>query len=150
MRVELTGEKSAALQKKFVLQAVRFMQEELEKKGHVFSSDNSSLVIACVSEDSMKKLNHQFRGRNQVTDVLSFAPVEEGSLGELALCVSQIKKQALSHGLTLEEEAFYLILHGILHLLGYDHESGGQKARKMYAIQDKIFEEWKNEKTTKN
>ena len=146
MRVELTGEKSADLSKQFVLQAVQFIQQKLEKKGHIFSPDSSSLVIACVSEDSMKKLNHQFRGKNQVTDVLSFAPVEEGGLGELALCIPQIKIQASSHGLTVEEEAFYLILHGILHLLGYDHEQGGQQAKEMYALQDTIFEEWRSQK----
>ena len=146
MQVELTGEQSAALQKGFVLRAVGFIQQKLEKKGHIFSMNNSSLVIACVSEASMKRLNRQFRGKNQATDVLSFAPVEEGSLGELALCISQIEKQASSHGLTVEEEAFYLILHGILHLLGYDHESGDQKAKEMYALQDGIFEEWKEQK----
>lgn len=148
MRVELTGEKNTYLKKGFVLSAVQFIQKALEKKGHVFSSDSSLLVIACISEDAMKKLNHQFRDKNQVTDVLSFAPIEKEGLGELALCIPQIEAQASSHGLTVEEEAFYLILHGILHLLGYDHERGGQEAKKMYRIQDEVFEEWQNKRTS--
>ena len=148
MQVELTGEKSTALQKRFVLKAVQFIQKALEGKGCTFPSANPLLVIACVSEDSMKRLNHQFRGKNQVTDVLSFAPVEKESLGELALCIPQIKTQAQAHRLTVEGEVFYLILHGVLHLLGYNHERGGKEAKEMYVMQDEIFEEWqKNLKT---
>lgn len=144
MRVELTGAKNTVLKKKFALQAVRFIQEELGKKGCTFPSKNPLLVIACVSGDAIKKLNQQFRGKNKVTDVLSFAPTEEESLGELALCMPQVEIQAQEHGLTIEEETFYLILHGVLHLLGYNHEKGGKQAREMYAIQDEVFEKWRN------
>ncbi|MCY4512977.1 MAG: rRNA maturation RNase YbeY [Bdellovibrionales bacterium] len=145
MKVELTGEESAVLKKQFALQAVRFIQQELENKGCVFPSKDSLLVIACVSGDAIRKLNQQFRGKDKVTDILSFAPVEEESLGELALCMPQVEIQAQEHGLTVEEETFYLILHGILHLLGYNHEKGGKQAREMYAIQDEVFEEWRKQ-----
>lgn len=128
------------------MQAVQFIQRELKKRQCSFPSGNPLLVIAFVSEESMKKLNHQFRGKNKVTDVLSFSPVEEGGLGELAFCASQIEKQARSHKLTVEEESFYLILHGVLHLLGYNHEKGSTEAKEMYQIQDGIFKEWKDKR----
>ena len=146
MKVELTGEKNTLLRKEFIVQSVQFIQRALEKRHCSFPSNNPLLVIAFVSEESMKKFNHQFRGKDQVTDVLSFSPVEEGGLGELALCIPQVEIQARSHKLTVEEETFYLILHGILHLLGYNHEGGGARAKEMYQVQDEIFEEWKDQK----
>ena len=146
MRVELTGETNTLLKKSFIVQSVQFIQQALEKRHGSFPSDDPFLVIAFVSEESMKKLNHRFRGKNQVTDILSFSPVEEGGLGELALCIPQIEIQAQSHKLTVEEETFYLILHGILHLLGYNHEKEDAKAKEMYQIQDGIFEEWRDKR----
>ena len=162
MRVQLTGEKSAFLKKEFVLRAVRFIERALPERRQIArlsgpkqrkkegpaplpldTLENALLVIAFVSKNRIRKLNRQFRGKDQVTDVLSFAPVEEDGLGELALCSERIKEQAKSHGLTFEEEAFYLILHGILHLLGYDHEQGGRRAEEMYQIQDDIFQAWR-------
>ena len=162
MRVQLTGEKKASLKKESVLRSVRFIERALLEKYRsgrlpepkesgrgtapfpLTALESSLLVTAVVSKSRIKKLNRQFRGKAQVTDVLSFAPVEEGGLGELALCSDRIKEQAKSHGLTFEEEAFYLILHGILHLLGYHHEQGGRRAQEMYQIQDDIFQAWRS------
>lgn len=100
-----------------------------------------SCVLAFIDAVEMKKLNKQFRGKNYPTDVLSFAPVEPGSLGELVFCTDVLKRQAREHQLTYRDELTYMLIHGLLHLLGYDHERSQAEARKMFKIQDAIFEE---------
>ncbi len=98
------------------------------------------LVIAFVTVDEMKRLNKKFRGKNKVTDVLSFESADASSLGELAISPDVISKQAREHGLLVREELGYMVLHGFLHLLGYDHETSEADARKMFALQDELFE----------
>ena len=95
-----------------------------------------------VSSLEIRKLNKKFLKKNKATDVLSFSPIDENSLGELVLCVEKIEQQAKDHKISFEEEMAYLLLHGLLHLLGYHHEKGGASARKMYQIQDEIFSQW--------
>lgn len=99
------------------------------------------LVIVFVANAEMKKLNHHFRDKNKVTDILSFADADEDSLGELVICFPQIQKQAQEHGLTIQQELAYMLIHGVLHLLGYDHEQSKKEAKLMFALQDRIFEQ---------
>lgn len=96
------------------------------------------LGIVIVGVKEMTLLNKQFRGKKGPTDILSFESAE-GGLGELAICRELVIKQAKQHKLHEAEELSYLLLHGILHLLGYDHEAPGSDAQQMFAIQDKIF-----------
>ena len=104
------------------------------------------LVIAFVDEKRARALNKEFRGKDYATDVLSFDAMEPGSLGELVICPKVIAKQAKEHGLLLREELGYMVLHGFLHLLGYDHENVSEKkARAMFALQDALFEKLLNE-----
>jgi probable rRNA maturation factor len=92
-----------------------------------------SLTIALVSDQRMRSLNRRFRGVDAVTDVLSFP--EKGSrpdpldkrfsaqtLGDLAIALGVAARQARAEGHTLRTELKILALHGLLHLLGYDHE----------------------------
>ena len=84
----------------------------------------SSATIAFVSDRAMRQLNQQFRGVNKATDVLSFpAEDDESTLGDIAISVDTAAAQAKENGLTLDEEVAQLILHGLLHLSGYDHET---------------------------
>jgi probable rRNA maturation factor len=85
----------------------------------------SSATIAFVSDRKIRKLNHQFRNIDKATDVLSFpAGVEaETNLGDIAISVETAAAQAKDNGLTFDNEIAQLILHGLLHLSGYDHES---------------------------
>jgi len=88
----------------------------------------------------MKKLNHAWRKKNYATDVLSFpAPevfFELGNLGELVICLPVMKKQAREHKHPLEQELDVLLVHGILHLMGFDHELGPKEA--------KLMQKWEN------
>lgn len=98
------------------------------------------LTLAFVSKKEMQRLNREFRSKDRPTDVLSFAPTDEDSLGELVLSLEVIRRQAAEHGLTLNEELGYMVLHGVLHLLGYDHERSKREAQRMFELQDKVFD----------
>ena len=83
----------------------------------------SSATIAFVSDKRIRELNRQFRGVDKATDVLSFPAEEEFNLGDVAVSVDTATVQAKENGLTLDGEIAQLILHGLLHLCGYDHET---------------------------
>jgi probable rRNA maturation factor len=82
-----------------------------------------SATIAFVSDKRILALNRQFRGVDKATDVLSFPAEEKFNLGDVAVSVDTATVQAKENGLTLDEEIAQLILHGLLHLCGYDHET---------------------------
>ena len=83
----------------------------------------SSATIAFVSDKSIRRLNQLFRGVDKATDVLSFPTDEPGNLGDVAVSVETATRQAKENGLSFENEIAQLILHGLLHLSGYDHET---------------------------
>ena len=83
----------------------------------------SSATIAFVSDQRIRSLNRQFRDIDKATDVLSFPAEEETNLGDIAISVETAAAQAKENGLTFEAEIAQLILHGLLHLSGYDHET---------------------------
>ncbi|NOZ13570.1 MAG: rRNA maturation RNase YbeY [Acidobacteria bacterium] len=91
-------------------------------------SGNCQVEILLTDDVEIRRLNRKFRGKDQVTDVLSFPDGENlpGSgdvfLGSIAISVERAGVQAEEIGHSLEEELNFLILHGLLHLLGYDHE----------------------------
>ena len=85
----------------------------------------SSATIAFVSDKKIRELNRQFRDVDRATDVLSFPAggPDEPELGDIAISVDTAAVQAKENGLRLENEIAQLILHGLLHLSGYDHET---------------------------
>lgn len=101
------------------------------------------LGIVLVGNEEMRRLNRKYRGKNKITDVLSFASDEAFGplLGDIVLCLPRIQKQAREHQLHEVEEFSYLLLHGLLHLLGYDHERSKTEEKKMFRLQDKLFAE---------
>lgn len=96
-----------------------------------YIGESAELTIKFVSAHEIKKLNCIFRNIDKVTDVLSFPATntkagdkvdpQEEYLGDMAICLKQTKKQAKEYGNTLEAEVKKLIIHSILHLVGYDH-----------------------------
>lgn len=85
----------------------------------------SSATIAFVSDKEIRELNRQFRGVDKATDVLSFPAhgPDDSELGDIAISVDTAAVQAKDNGLKFEGEIAQLILHGLLHLSGYDHET---------------------------
>ncbi len=108
-------------------------------------SMDRSLTIAFVDNKEIKKLNKRFRNKESATDVLSF-PNESDDfdsdanyIGDIVISAEQAKRQALENNLTLELEIKQLILHGILHLCGYDHETDkGEMNELELKLRDKL------------
>jgi probable rRNA maturation factor len=88
-----------------------------------------SATIAFVSDKKMRGLNKTFRGKNATTDVLSFPfkaqefEAGENNLGDIVISLEQAERQAIENNLDFETEIKQLILHGVLHLCGYDHDA---------------------------
>ena len=100
-----------------------------EKALKAIGGKTQNATIAFVSNRQIQLLNKRFRGINQATDVLSFPAGSEvpGSsqqgLGDIAISVERAKSQAAENELDFEKEIAQLLLHGLLHLCGYDHET---------------------------
>ncbi|HKR01627.1 MAG TPA: rRNA maturation RNase YbeY [Pyrinomonadaceae bacterium] len=93
-------------------------------------ANGSGVTVAFVSDRAMRELNRRWRGKRGTTDVLSFPSAQDDfeklegpTLGDVVISVEQAARQAGEHGLSFEDEVAQLILHGVLHLCGYDHET---------------------------
>jgi probable rRNA maturation factor len=105
-----------------------------------------------VNDERMKTLNRQYRGIDRTTDVLSFpqedtfsfscsGPESDIVLGDIVINLHKAERQAKENGLTLNEELKRLLVHGLLHLLGYDHEKGRHAERKMKEKSKRLLEQ---------
>ena len=94
-----------------------------DKAATAIGKSGSTATVAFVSDKAIRELNRQFRGVDKATDVLSFPADEVHNLGDIAISVDTAARQAKENGLTFDEEVAQLILHGLLHLSGYDHET---------------------------
>jgi len=105
-------------------------REFSERALRAISSNESAVTFVFVSDAAIRELNRQFRGKNYATDVLSFPTQAEdfetdnqSHLGEVVISVERAAAQAKENGLTFSNEVEQLMLHGLLHLSGYDHET---------------------------
>ncbi len=101
-----------------------------ERKGHL------DLSVVLLKEPKMRELNRIYRGKDEPTNVLSFQE-EEFGLGELVLCPTVIRKDAAKYGITFKAELHRIFIHGLLHLLSYDHESS--KDFKKMSLKEKRY-----------
>jgi probable rRNA maturation factor len=113
----------------------------------------AELCIKAVDEETIAGLNAQWMDKEGVTDVLAFPmdelrpglvneEPEEGVLGDLVLCPAVAERQGETAGHGTLAEVELLTVHGILHLLGYDHAEPGEKAE-MFGLQDRLLAEWR-------
>lgn len=100
----------------------------------------AELTIAFLNADHARELNLKYREKDYATDVLSFGDTTPGVLGELAICPEVVLRNANEHGLSFEDELGYMILHGVLHLLGFDHEASKEEENVMFELQDSVFD----------
>ncbi len=99
------------------------------------ADDSAELSVLFVTSDHMRRLNSHFAGENYATDVLAFPMMEDDDddegpaiLGDVVVCPSVAQENAAKVGHPLEEELALLVVHGTLHLLGYDHQGTEDKA----------------------
>nr|WP_246596228.1 rRNA maturation RNase YbeY [Bacillus alkalicola] len=117
--------------------------------------ENAEVSVTFVDDERIQSINKEFRGLDKPTDVLSFAlnegendipdiPLDDETipelLGDIIISVPRAEAQAKEYGHSFEREINFLLVHGFLHLLGYDHGSE-EEEKKMFARQEEILEE---------
>lgn len=110
-------------------------------------AEDAFVSIVFVDKDEIQELNREYRGIDKVTDVISFAfedtenklPDSVRVLGDIYICIPRMKKQAKEYGHGEKRELSFLTVHGLLHLLGYDHMSE-EEEKIMFSLQDEILD----------
>jgi probable rRNA maturation factor len=144
--VEINNESGVAVDEAALVRLATFALDQL--RIHPLAE----LSILLVDEPTMTSYHVKYMGEDGPTDVLSFPMDElrppsededapEGLLGDIVLCPTVTARQAAEHGRTAEEETEYLLVHGLLHLLGYDHAEPAEKAE-MFGLKDKLIASW--------
>lgn len=120
----------------------------------------AELSIVLVDEDTMSAYHEKYMDEKGPTDVLSFPMDElrppadddeppEGLLGDIVLCPAVTARQAAEHDRSPDGEAEYLLVHGLLHLLGYDHATAEDRAE-MFQLKDDLLAAWATERTRRS
>jgi probable rRNA maturation factor len=102
----------------------------------------STLQVILISDEKIKEMNHQYRNKNYATDVLTFPDGTFHNLGDIFISIEKTQEQAKEYGHTFERELGFLTVHGLLHTLGYDHQTKEEETT-MIALQDKILNQAK-------
>jgi len=133
------------LQRKVQLEAPSFRPFLQTLFRSVDEAHDKYTAVAFISDRRMKELNSFFRGKDSTTDVLSFPhepdefDKDTDNLGDIVISVEQAQRQAKENGLSFENEIKQLMLHGLLHLCGYDHETdNGEMNRRELELRDKL------------
>ncbi len=108
-----------------------------EKKYKIRPGQEISIVVVGSAES--RKLNFRYRGKDKATNVLSFPDTGRPSVGEVVLCLPVIKQEAKTSDRGLKEYFQYILAHGLLHIIGFDHISE-RDAVKMEAAEKKLLE----------
>lgn len=124
------------------------------------SNKKIEIELVVIGEKRMKSLNRDWRGKDKATDVLSFEnqkpllcqgyggqakikfiipPNKIINLGQIFICYPVAKRQAMRYGASMQEEIAKLLVHGILHLAGYNHEKNAKEEKTMMDLQEKIL-----------
>jgi len=133
------------LQRKVKIETAALRKYTEQVSADVEEAEGKSFSVALVSDERIRELNQFFRGKDSATDVLSFPhePSEfdprDDFLGDIVISTETAQRQAKENGLLLENEIKQLILHGLLHLCGYDHEAdNGEMNRRELELRDKL------------
>ena len=114
---------------------IKVFEEEMQV------TSDASLIL--VNEAKIQEINKMYRQKDYPTDVISFEDAsEEGYIGDIFLCVDKVYSQAKEYGHSVEREFAFLLCHGLLHLLGYDHMSE-EEEKEMFKMQDVILNKTK-------
>lgn len=118
----------------------RSVQTDADRVLDAMGETGAELVVSLVGDDEMHALNRDYREKDRPTDVLAFAmregeptPDGENVLGDVVISLDTAARQAAERDVSLADEVRTLLIHGILHLLGYDHEVSANESRRMKA-----------------
>ena len=109
--------------------------------------ENAIFSVVFMTDEEIHEMNREYRGVDRVTDVISFAFEDNNDLvyndirmlGDIFICIPQMKRQATEYGHSEKRELSFLAVHGLLHLLGYDHMEKDDE-EEMFALQNEILE----------
>ena len=115
--------------------------------GEAIPASVCELSIVFVDDPEMRELNSEYRGRDYPTDVLSFSQLEGEAggieprlLGDIVISLETIDRQAVEHQVTFDEELLRMLIHGMLHLFGYDHENvPDEEAKRMQEREEELY-----------
>lgn len=113
----------------------------LEKTSHALNEDfsQSEVSVVLTTDEEVRTFNKTFRHQDKATNVLSFPSDEKAELGDIILAYETVLKEAQELGISTLHHILHLIIHGFLHLLGYDHEVD-REAEKMESLEIKILQ----------
>lgn len=151
MSIEILNESGSELDNRRLADLSRFVMDKMRVH------PQAELCIKAVDEDTIAQLNAQWMEKEGPTDVLAFPmdelrpgkvteEPEEGVLGDLVLCPAVAEKQGIEAGHGRDAEVELLTVHGILHLLGYDHAEP-EEHKEMFGLQADLLEEWRSSQT---
>ena len=110
---------------------------------------SSNFAIVFIDDEKMHELNKNYRGIDRTTDVLSFAFEDNNKicynirqLGEIYVSIPKMQEQAKEYGHSEKRELAFLVVHGLLHLLGYDHTLGIEEEKEMFEKQELVLNEF--------
>ncbi len=127
----------------------KIINKTLEMEG----VDSSIFSIVFIDDEKMHELNKTYRGIDRTTDVLSFAFEDNNKLcynirqlGEIFVSIPRMQQQAKEYGHSEVRELSFLVIHGLLHLLGYDHTKGEKEEKEMFSKQELVLDEFEETK----
>jgi probable rRNA maturation factor len=154
MSIEIANESGATVDTDGILAVARYALDEMGV------NPLAELSVLLVDVEYMTELNHRWMGGDGPTDVLAF-PMDEGSvdhgpnepsggeptlLGDIVLCPEVAAKQAITAGHPADDELQLLTVHGVLHLLGFDHAEA-EEEKEMFGLQNRLLTEWRGKRS---
>ena len=103
------------------------------------SNNEYEISLLITDDETIRQYNKEYRNKDRATDVLSFPMEDEVMLGDIAISYDTAKRQAEEAEINIDRETAFLFIHGLLHLLGYDHETSKEDEEEMFALQEKIL-----------
>lgn len=143
IKLEINQKVGKKLNKKWLSKIIKSTLKMVDVK-------QAEISIAFVGEKKIKELNRRYRRKNKITDVLSFTYQIQNTkykiplVGEIIICYPQAVRQARERGHGAKEEIKTLLVHGLLHLCGHEHEKGAKEAEKMRRMEKIVLEKIKN------
>jgi len=130
------------ISKKFLVEVAGYVLAK-EKAGK-----KTDISVVITDSEEIRRLNLLYRKKDKPTDILSFGSIKDFSsiesfdLPEIIICPEEVRKNAEEYGVSFKNELVRVLIHGVLHLLGYDHEKNKEDAEKMFAKQEKYHLEF--------
>ena len=134
MKLLYTDEENSHLTYEFFMKIAEAVFDYLNNKENQYEI---SLLIT--NDETIHLLNKEYRQKDKPTDVLSFPMEDEVMLGDIVISLDTAKNQAQEREIGLDREIAFLFIHGLLHLLGYDHETSAEDEKEMFALQEEIL-----------